>query len=225
MYSDIIKDKKKMHRKQGSLGEHAYNVLKEKLLTLEGGAYLSSRQFANEIGMSYTPVREAFLRLQKEGALKQIPNVGFFVAEMNINEIMQLFEVRECIEPFVLKQIITRVTPSHIVLMRALVEEQKQALDAGEITRYMKLDIEIHEVLLDIYGNPHLKSMYHTVRERYMICSNRIALAFHPDALEEHTSLIDAIEAGNTELALDLLNKHFENAKQRIMEGYIKVIG
>jgi len=208
----------------GSLSEHAYNVLKEKLLTLDGGTYLSSRQFANEIGISYTPVREAFLRLQKEGALKQIPNVGFFVVKMDVNDIMQLFEVRECIEPFVLSKIIGRAMSSHITLMRALVEEQKQALDTGDITRYMKLDIKIHEVMLDIYGNPHLKAMYHSVREKHMICSNRIALTFNPAALDEHTSLIDAIEAANTELALELLNQHFENAKHRILEGYIKVI-
>ena len=160
----------------GPLSEQAYYALKEKLLTLESGAYLSARQFANEVDMSYTPVREAFLRLQSEGTLKQVPNVGFFVASMDINEVLQLFQVRECIEPFVLQQVINRVTPSHIVLLRKLVEEQKQALSAKDITRYMKLDISIHEVLLDIYGNPHIKSMYHTIREKYMFCSNRIAL-------------------------------------------------
>jgi len=207
----------------GSLSELAYNALKEKLLTLEGGAYLSARQFANEIDMSYTPVREAFLRLQSEGTLKQVPNVGFFVASMDIKEILQLFQVRECIEPFVLKEVITRVTPSHIVLMRKYVEEQKQALDSKDITNYMKFDIGLHEVLLDIYDNPYLISMYHTAREKYMFCSSRIALSFSSDAMEEHASLIDAIESGNTELSLRMLTSHFENAKKRIMEGFIKV--
>ena len=214
-----------MSKAQSSLSERAYDILKEKLLTLENGAYLSSRQFANEIGISYTPVREAFLRLQKEGALKQIPNVGFFVASMDINEILQLFKVRECIEPFVLQQVIARVTPSHIILMRGLVKEQKQALGAEDITKYMRLDIKIHEVLLDIYDNPHIKTLYHTVREKYLICSNKVALSFYPDALEEHINLIDAIESGNIELSLELLNNHIENAKKRILEGYIKVIG
>ena len=214
-----------MLKTQSSLSEQAYVILKERLLTQENGAYLSSRQFANEIGMSYTPVREAFLRLQKEGALKQIPNVGFFVASMDINEILQLFQVRECIEPFVLQQVITRVTPSHILLMRGLVEEQKQALNADDITRYMRLDINIHEVLLDIYDNPHIKSLYRTIREKYLICSNKVALSFNPDALEEHINLIDAVESGNVELSLELLNRHIENGKKRILEGYIKVIG
>jgi len=208
----------------GSLSEQAYNALKEKLLTLESGAYLSARQFASEVDMSYTPVREAFLRLQSEGTLKQVPNVGFFVASMDMNEILQFFQVRECIEPFVLKHVISRVTPSHIILMRKIVEEQKQALDSKDITKYMKLDINIHEVLLDIYGNPHLKTMYHTIREKYMFCSNRVALASNSEAMNEHSRLVDAIEKGDTDLSLDILSRHIESAKQHIMEGYIKVI-
>ena len=209
----------------GSLSEQAYNALKEKILTLESGAYLSARQFANEVDMSYTPVREAFLRLQSEGTLKQVPNVGFFVASMDINEILQLFQVRECIEPFVLQQVINRVTPSHIILMRQFVEEQKQALNNKDITKYMKIDINLHEVLLEIYGNPYFLSMYHASREKYMYCSNRIALSFSSDAMEEHVRLIDAIESGNTKRSLQMLNEHTEIAKKRVMEGFVKVTG
>ncbi|MCL1940459.1 MAG: GntR family transcriptional regulator [Synergistaceae bacterium] len=206
------------------MSDRAYSALKEKLLTLEGGAYLSARQFANEIGISYTPAREAFLRLQNEGALKQVPNVGFFVASMDINEMLQSFQVRECIEPFVLQKVIAYITGSHIALMRGIAGEQKLSLDAGDIAKYMKLDIKLHEVLLDVYGNPHLKSVYHTVREQYMYCSSRIALSFYPDALEEHLNLIGAIEAGDIDLSLKTLYDHMNNAKQRMMEGHIKVI-
>ena len=210
---------------KGSMSEHAYNALKDKLLTLEGGAYLSSRQFASEIGMSYTPVREAFLRMKKEGTLNQIPNVGFFVASMDINEIMQLYQVRECIEPFVLEQVISRVTPSYIIIMRGLVQEQKQALDVKDVTKYMKIDIKLHEVILDIYGNQYIKTMYRNIREKHMICSNRIGLSFYPDAIDEHSNMIDAIETGNVEHSLKLMKEHIENAKNRILEGFIKVDG
>ena len=43
--------------------------------------------------------------------------------------------------------------------------------------------------------------------------------------MEEHVKLIDAIESGHTELSLKILNEHIESAKQRIMEGFVKVIG
>lgn len=214
-----------MSGSQGTLSEQAYSALKKKLLTLESGAYLSARQFASETSMSYTPVREAFLRLQSEGMLKQIPSVGFFMATMDVNEMIQSFQARECIEPFVLQKVFPRITDKHIAQMREYSQEQHKALTAEDIVQYMKFDIKLHEVLLDLYGNPHLKSLYHTVREKHMFCSNRIALSFQPGALEEHTKLIDAVESGDIDLSLQLLNSHIESARQRMMEGFINVIG
>ena len=213
-----------MRKTKETLSEQAYSVLKEKLLTLESGAYLSARQFANDIGMSYTPVREAFLRMQSEGALKQIPNVGFFVATMDLGEMAQLFQVRECVEPFVLQKVFQRVTGEHISRMREHEHEQREALAAKDIARYMAIDISLHSVLLELYGNQHLISLYSKVREKYMFCSNRIALGFYPGAIDEHSRVIDAIEAGDAELSLELLNSHIDNAKQRMMEGYINVV-
>ena len=213
-----------MRNTKETLSEQAYSVLKEKLLTLESGAYLSARQFANDIGMSYTPVREAFLRLQSEGALKQIPNVGFFVATMDLSEMAQLFQVRECVEPFVLNKVFQRITGEHITRMREHENEQREALAAKDIARYMAIDIRLHSVLLELYGNQHLISLYSKVREKYMFCSNRIALGFYPGAIDEHSRVIDAIEAGDAELSLELLNSHIDNAKQRMMEGYTNVV-
>lgn len=214
-----------MSNVQGTLSEQAYSALKKKLLTLESGAYLSARQFANEVGMSYTPVREAFLRLQSEGTLKQIPSVGFFVATMDVNEMIQFFQVRECIEPFVLQRVFHRITDDHISQMRGYIRDQHKALAAEDMVQYIKLDIGLHEVILDLYGNPHLKLLYHTVREKYMFCSNRIALSFYPGALEEHEKMTDAVESKDMDLSLQLLNSHIESAKQRMTDGYINVVG
>ena len=210
--------------RQGNRGNLAYTELKNKILTVEGGTYLSARQFASEIGMSYTPVREAFLRLQSEGTLKQVPGVGYFVATMDINDMLQAFQVRECIEPFVLQRVFTHIKPEDIERMRESIETQKEALAAGDIPKYMKLDITLHEVPMEVYGNHHLKSAYHTIREKYMYCSNRIALTFSPNAIDEHTAMVCSIEAGDLELSLKLLSDNIENAKQRMMDGYINVV-
>ncbi len=207
-----------------TLGESAYQALRKKVLTLESGTYLSARQFAEEIGMSYTPVREAFLRLQREGALRQVPSVGFFVETLDLNDILQIYQVRECVEPFTLQKVFTRIQPQHVLQMRTLVDSQSEALTEGDIMQYMKLDIALHEVILDIYGNKHIKNMYHSIREHYMFCSNKIAVAYYPDAIIEHTQWIDAIERGEKDNAIDLLNKHIENAKQRMKDGYINII-
>jgi len=207
-----------------SLSDKAYQALKEKISQLKGGSYLSARKFAEEIGMSYTPVREAFLRLQREGLLKHLPNVGFFVENMDVSEVYQSYEVRECIEPFVLQKAFNLFTPEHIERMRALVEKQRKALSDGNIKDYMRHDIELHEIMFRIYNNKHLLNLYRNIREQHLFCSNKIAFAFNEDAMGEHLLLIDAIEKRDLKEAVRVLNMHIENAKQRMKEGYINIL-
>ena len=206
-----------------TLSEKAYQALKEKITNLQSGSYLSARQFASEIKMSYTPVREAFLRLQREGTIRQVPNVGFFVENIDLVDIYQSYEVRECIEPFVLKKAFNRFTPEHISHMRALLEKQIKTLSSGKIMQYMRYDIELHEIMFNIYNNKPLLELYRNIREQHMFCSNKIAIAFNEDALDEHKMFIDSIEAGDLQRSLSILNSHIDNAKQRMKEGYISV--
>ncbi len=207
-----------------TLSEKAYKALKEKIVTLKSGSYLSARQFANEIGMSYTPVREAFLRLKREGAIKQVPNVGFFVETMDLADVFQYYQVRECIEPFVLKKTINRFTPEHIANIRSLIKKQAEVLAKGNILQYMRLDAQLHEIMFKIYNNKHLLDLYRNIREQYMFCSNKIGITYDEDAIHEHELFIDAIEIGDLAKALQVLNTHIENAKQRMKEGYINVL-
>lgn len=207
-----------------TLSEKAYQALKDKIINLKSGSYLSARQFANEIGMSYTPVREAFLRLQREGTIKQVPNVGFFVETVDLADLYQSYEVRECIEPFVLRKAFNRFTPEHIAHMRSIVRKQAEALSSRKIMDYFSLDIELHEIMFTIYNNKQLLELHRNLREQHMFCSHKVAITFNKDALHEHEQFIDAIEDGDMEKALYILNIHIENAKQRMKEGYISVI-
>ena len=91
----------------------AYKTIKTRIANMPSGSYLSARQCALELGISYTPVREAFLQLQKEGVLRQVPNVGFFIESIDLTDLFQMFQVRECIELFALDKIFDKLGASH----------------------------------------------------------------------------------------------------------------
>lgn len=207
-----------------TMGESAYQALKEKILTLDGGAYLSARQFASEIGMSYTPVREAFLRLQREGSIKQIPNVGFFVETMDLSDLMQACQVRECIEPFILNKVFHLITPAHIAQMRDITFKQKAALEQGDIVSFVRLDIDMHEVPIRITGNKYFQTFYRQFREQNMFCSNRVAVQYTQESIDEHLAFIDTLETKTKAKALDLLMVHLDNVKRRLKDGYTQFL-
>lgn len=203
------------------LSEVAYNALKEKMVNMASGTYLSARQCAAELGMSYTPVREAFLRLQREGSLRQVPNVGFFVESVDLSDLLQIFQVRECLELFVVDKVFDKFTQEHVDQMRELCLRQQELLEAGDSSCYMQTDTELHEIPFNLLGNKHLTTLFHNVREQYMMCSVQVAKTMNVDALTEHAGYIDAIERGDKGTALQELRAHIENAKQRMMDRYI----
>ncbi|MCG0276481.1 MAG: GntR family transcriptional regulator [Thermosediminibacteraceae bacterium] len=203
-----------------TLSEKAYNIIKEKLLHTEKGSYLSIRKVAEEINMSYTPVREAFLRLHKEGFLELVPRVGFFANAISLDEILQIYEVRECVELFVLRKVFYSIDETHIELMKKYLEKQKRCLQNNQIYDFVKADQKFHEVLIDLYNNKYITELYKNVREQYYICSKNIAEGVSDAAIVEHGELLKFIEKKDLEKALEALNMHIQNAKERVKIGY-----
>ncbi len=208
---------------KNSLSDVAYHALKEKIISLGGGSYISARQFATEVGLSYTPVREAFLRLQREGTLKLIPNVGFFINTFDITELIQIFQARECTELFVLEKAFDQIKKEHIEQMKKINTQLDQALSRGDIVAYQQLDIKLHEIIFLIYGNKHLLMFYRNIREQYMLCSVKVAKSQSNTAILEHAEFIASIEARDKEKAISDLKKNISQARERMIEGYINV--
>lgn len=208
---------------ENSLSDMAYAAIKKKIITLGGGSYISARQFATEIGVSYTPVREAFLRLEREGTLKLIPNVGFFINTFDIAQVIQVYQARECTELFVLEKAFDFISTEHIQRMKEINNQLAAALAKGNILEYQQLDIKFHEAFFIIYGNLHLLNFYRNIREQYMLCSIRVAKRLSDAVVTEHAEILANIEAGDKEKAINALKKNITQARERMIEGYINV--
>jgi len=206
-----------------TLSDKAYNIIKEDLIYADKGSYLSIREYADKLKMSYTPVREAFLRLHKEGLLELVPKVGFFTARLNLNEILQIFQVRECVEIFVFKKVFNLLTEEHINLLEKCVDKQRHGLETNNIREYIDADEKFHSIFIDIYNNQYLINLYKNIREQYLICSNKIAESHSEVAIDEHMQIIQYIKCKDLEKAVTALGSHIENAWQRMKDGYIRV--
>lgn len=213
-----------MNDRKKSLSEEAYLILKKRILTVEGGSYLSARKFAAEVGMSYTPVREAFIRMQKEGTLRLVPNVGFFVQTMGVTDLIQIFQVRECMECFILDKVFDRFTEAQLQEMEELNRQQEAALLSGDMFDYQQIDRKFHEIPFLNYGNRHLLNFYRDLRDQYMICSNEVATTHSHLAITEHKSYLDFLRSGDKAGAVDCLKNHIIRAKERMINGFVQVI-
>ena len=203
------------------LSNIAYQAIKERIATMPSGSYLSARQFALDLDISYTPVREAFLRLQKEGVLRQVPNVGFFIQTVDLTDLFQMFQVRECVELFALEKVFSKLGESHITRMRSICAEEEKTRQAGDSYRYAELDSAFHRVPLELLGDQPLLGLYDNTRARYQIISGRLLPLIDEEIQQEHLRLVTAVEQQDLVQAKDLLLHHIQEMKQRLINHYV----
>ena len=90
--------------------ERAYAFTKGRVLdsTFAGGELITEGEVAEALGMSRTPVREAFLRLEGEGLLRLYPNRGARVVPVSVAEVESVMETRMLVERFALDKLLAR---------------------------------------------------------------------------------------------------------------------
>src|SRR5687768_15118046 len=98
----------------------AYAFTKDRVLdsTFAGGDFITEGEVADALGMSRTPVREAFLRLEGEGMLRLYPKRGALVVPVSVGEVEAVMETRMLVERFALDKVLAS-GPSEI-LVRAM---------------------------------------------------------------------------------------------------------
>ncbi|MEM7232009.1 MAG: GntR family transcriptional regulator [Planctomycetota bacterium] len=204
------------------LRTRAYDELKESLLdgSFAPGTLLSERKLASTFGMSKTPVRAALERLEGEGFLTISPQQGVLVRELSIREIVDQYELRECVEPFVLSKLAGRLDPDQVARVRDHLSDQRRALSDGELSRFTRLDGEFHVLFCEFHGNEEIASMMAHLREKILRVSVQLAERFRErpaESLAEHERIAEAVISGDSCGAAEAVRVHIEAGRRGIL--------
>ncbi len=194
----------------------AYRRLKDAILTARfaPGAPLSDHQFAEEIGTSRTPVREAILRLQMEGLVRVVPQVGTFVSRLDLDAIRDALFVRECVECGALEALAAMGghAPSRAALapLAEAVAAHRRAVAADDLDAAMAADERFHRALLELAGRGGVWPVVRQAREasRRLRALSVPRLAGGRRSAEQHRAILNALEAGHPAEAAALLRAH-----------------
>lgn len=182
----------------------------------EDGTMLSEGQIAQALGVSRTPVREAFVQLESQGFLRLYPKRGALVVPVSREQIDAVIETRWVIERHGLELAVANPDPTVASAMRAVCARQRELLDAGQLDTFSDVDREFHRVPVAATGNPILIDLYDSLRDRQR---RMVRATLHDDAaraeavLGEHLAIVDAVEAGKASKALRLLQAHLEGTR------------
>ncbi len=148
------------------LKQKAYEYILENITSgkFPPGMRLGEVSLAKNIGISPTPLREAFRQLTAEGILEHRPNSGIIVAELDSQKLHELYEVREALETYCAGQAAIKMNRIESDNLRACLDRQfgiarelrksgQDALSSEQEIEYMKADAEFHRLIFKAAGN------------------------------------------------------------------------
>jgi DNA-binding GntR family transcriptional regulator len=190
----------------------AYEFTKERILDgrFTGGDMISEGEVADGVGLSRTPVREAFLRLESEGLLRLYPKRGALVVPVSAAEIENVMETRLLVE----RHAIDKVVRSGIDVTAPLEAElnaQEGLVAAGDTAAFVESDRKFHRVFVAAAGNPILLQLHDSLRDRQSRM-NLAALARDPrrmrQIVDEHRALVAALGEPSPAAAIRIIERH-----------------
>ncbi|MEV6774107.1 GntR family transcriptional regulator [Nocardia sp. NPDC051030] len=196
-----------------SAAERAYREVKERILTgaLPGGELISENEIAAELGMSRTPVRESFLRLETEGWMRLYPKRGALVVPVPSHESEHVTHARYVVETGAVRVLVQTDRSALISRLHESLDRQRALAAAGDLDEFAIVDADFHREYVAAADNPLLTGFYDSLRERQRRM-NSVALRHgvtHTDRIiEQHTGLADLIEAGDVDGFAAALAQH-----------------
>lgn len=198
------------------------NTVQEQILS---GVYLPGeklvqQKLAKSFGAAQSVIREALFELLACGLVEAVDNRGIFVTDLGYDRLLESFDVREVLEGLATRLACDRITRAQIRELRDMV---KQIYDLSQSKDKAKeagiLDRGLHEQILRISDN----RMLIRVSENYRVLGKVLRGLRPPDVVyQEHTRIIDAIEAGHADKAEQLSREHISRAKSALEKQIAK---
>jgi DNA-binding GntR family transcriptional regulator len=205
--------------RQENLTDHVYRAVKQRILTqeIEIGTRLRDEALAAQLGVSRTPVREALMRLHRDGLVDIVPRSGTRVRSFTDSDIDEIYDLRIVLESFAVRKATSRLTDDAIARLRELHQKAEAALEAGNSRPALEFDREMHAAIIDACGNTKLQKFMAIINDYVTLFRNLGARTpFHRGFTYRHADIIKALERRDPEAAARALSEHIETAKREL---------
>ena len=190
---------------------------------LKAGQRLMEVQLAEQLGVSRTPIREAIRKLELEGLVVMLPRKGAYVANMSFKDLIDVLEIRATLEGLAASLATERRSDDDVVELEKLAKEFETCLREADVEGVLKKDVDFHEKIFLMANNKKLYQLITSLWEQ--VHRFRVTYVSNYDAslslVDEHNRILEAIKAGDTELAKKYATEHIELAEQFFMENSI----
>jgi DNA-binding GntR family transcriptional regulator len=195
-----------------NIGDNVYYTLLKNIvnLNLKPGEPLNVKSISEQLNVSRTPVRDALIKLAKEGLVDVFPQKGTSVSQIDMRRVQEEQFLRQSLEVRAVTIFMQEHQPSHLRSLAEFIQKQVEALEAGDHLSCLQYDDEFHHVFFDAIDKnmcwDAIQSLSgHYRRVRLMSIWDRDVFA---GVIEQHQHMLENIKAGNIETVRQLFLEH-----------------
>jgi DNA-binding GntR family transcriptional regulator len=200
-----------------SLRSQVTNALRSGIVSgeIESGHVYSARAFADRLGVSPTPVREALLDLANDGLVVPVRNRGFLVPRPTDRDLDEIFELRMLLEVPALAGLAGSIRPEDLAAPRAIAERIVESAIAGDIASFLEQDRAFHLALLAFAGNARLMEIVRRLRDEVRLVGlpELAAAGTLVDSAREHELILEAARCGDSDSLESLMRTHLRHTR------------
>lgn len=155
-----------------TLSEQAYEKLEESIISLElaPGEILIESFLAKELDIGRTPIREALQKLEGTGLVVILPHKGTLVSEINLFKQLQLLELRQALEPLMVRSAAIRSTKEQKAFFEEIANKMERAVESKDNISFMYYDNSLHLLVSQAANNEYFSrtmEIYHSLCRRF----------------------------------------------------------
>lgn len=200
----------------GPRGDFVYRSLLENIRdgNIKPGDRIREEDVAQSLGVSRTPVREALQHLQARRLVEMAPGRGIVVVELNTQQVMELYAMREVLEGAAARFAAQHALPAEIAMMHEINDEFDAA--EGDAVRLARINNTLHRTIFEAARNRYMHESLNNLEDALSLLQNTTFSLpeRHGPASREHRAIVDAIEKRDSDRAEAESRAHIHEAQR-----------
>ena len=197
-----------------SVGDYVYEVIKRNIINLNmaPGTRVSEQEISDLLNVSRTPVREAFIKLGKEGLLYALPQRGTYISYIDLGMVEDARFIRESLEKSILK-IATEKFPVELLdVLQENINTQKKHVEKREFFAFLEMDEEFHKTIFEGCNKERTWTFIQQINAEHkrVRMLTFIADINWKDVINQHIQILESIRNHDEEMGQKIISNHIQ---------------
>ncbi|GAA4850759.1 GntR family transcriptional regulator [Paenibacillus vulneris] len=206
-----------------SAKERAFSQIQRWIIdgTLQPGEKLIDAELAESLGVSRTPIREAFQLLEVQGLVSTHPGKETKVTEIEKDDIFKMYSTMAVLQALAAEITAKIIAPEQTEQLRSINHDFASAINSGQAYQAMETDEQFHNLIVELSDNPYIASFsaslqIHIRRFKYVFLKQPVTAT--QASVDEHASIISAFEQKDSDRAQAMMKQNFIRPMQELHE-------